>query len=179
MTTPQQQPEAFESTEGTGASAQNVDAAGAAGSSYETHHAADRTHPTSQRATERPDQSADSSTRGPESSAQQTSTGPTESLFGDRDHSNLRSRWADVQAAFVDDPRECVQKADRLVADLVDQLTASFAEARSKLEEQWARGEEVSTENLRVALKRYREFFERLLSVQGEPQSHRDRPQGS
>jgi hypothetical protein len=51
------------------------------------------------------------------------------------------------------------------VADLVEQLTAGFAQARSGLEEQWARGEEVSTENLRVALKRYRDFFERLLAA--------------
>jgi len=70
-----------------------------------------------------------------------------------------------VQSAFVDDPRDCVQKADGLVAEVIDKLTTGFAEARSRLEEQWARGEEASTEDLRVALKRYREFFERLLAV--------------
>ena len=86
-------------------------------------------------------------------------------LFADRDLRGLRLRWADVQSGFVDDPRECVQKADGLVADVVDQLTGGFAEARSRLEEQWARGEEVSTEDLRLALKRYRDFFERLLAV--------------
>jgi hypothetical protein len=88
-----------------------------------------------------------------------------ESLFGGVDLSGLRSRWDDVQAAFVDDPRECVQKADRLVSDVVDQLTTGFADARSRLEEQWSRGQEASTEDLRQALKRYREFFQRLLSV--------------
>lgn len=87
------------------------------------------------------------------------------SLFADDDLSGLRSRWDDVQAAFVDDPKECVQKADALVAKVVEQLTAGFSEARSRLESQWARGEEASTEDLRLALKRYRDFFERLLSV--------------
>ena len=81
------------------------------------------------------------------------------------DTSGLRSRWDDIQAAFVDDPTECVQKADALVEEVVEQLTAGFSEARSRLEAQWARGEHASTEDLRVALQRYREFFQRLLAV--------------
>lgn len=96
-------------------------------------------------------------------------TAPLESsnrdLFADDELAGLRARWDNVQAAFVDDPRECVQKADGLVSDLVEQLTTGFSHARSRLEEQWARGEEASTEDLRIALKRYREFFERLLAV--------------
>jgi hypothetical protein len=88
-----------------------------------------------------------------------------ESLFDDDQLSGLKSRWTDVQAGFVDDPRECVQKADGLVSDVVDQLTSSFSQARSRLEEQWARGEKASTEDLRLALQRYRQFFERLLAV--------------
>jgi hypothetical protein len=88
-----------------------------------------------------------------------------EVLFAEDELADMRSRWAGVQAAFVDDPKDCVQKADVLVSDLVDQLTAGFAHARSRLEEQWARGEEASTEDLRVALMHYREFFERLLAV--------------
>jgi hypothetical protein len=87
------------------------------------------------------------------------------SLLGDNDLSGLRSRWDDVQAAFVDNPKECVQKADTLVAEIVEQLTTGFSETRSRLEGQWARGESASTEDLRVALKRYRDFFQRLLSV--------------
>jgi hypothetical protein len=86
-------------------------------------------------------------------------------LFADDEMVGLRARWDSVQASFVDDPKECVQKADGLVSDVVDQLTSSFSHARSRLEEQWARGEEASTEDLRIALKRYREFFERLLAV--------------
>lgn len=88
-----------------------------------------------------------------------------EVLFADDELEDLRGRWAGVQAAFVDDPKDCVQKADVLVSDLVEQLTTGFAGARSRLEEQWARGEEASTEDLRVALMHYREFFERLLAV--------------
>ena len=91
--------------------------------------------------------------------------GNGESLFGGTDLAGLKARWDEVQAAFVDDPRQCVQKADHLVSDVVERLTAGFSEARTQLEEQWSRGQEASTEELRVALKRYREFFQRLLSV--------------
>ncbi len=87
-----------------------------------------------------------------------------ENLFA-TDPSGLRSRWDDIQAAFVDDPAGCVQMADGLVEEVIEQLTARFADARAQLETQWARGETASTEDLRVALTRYREFFQRLLAV--------------
>lgn len=90
---------------------------------------------------------------------------PDDELLFASDTSGLRSRWDDIQAAFVDDPADCVQKADTLVTEVVDQLTAAFSEARSRLEGQWARGEQASTEDLRLALQRYREFFQRLLAV--------------
>ncbi|WP_434059556.1 hypothetical protein [Mycobacterium gallinarum] len=77
----------------------------------------------------------------------------------------MRSRWDDIQAVFVDDPAKCVQKADTLVAEVVEQVTAGFSEARSRLEAQWAKGEQASTEDLRLALQRYREFFQRLLAA--------------
>ena len=86
-------------------------------------------------------------------------------LFAENELSGLRSRWDEVQSGFVDDPKECVHKADGLVSEVVEQLTNGFSEARSRLEAQWARGEEASTEDLRLALKRYRDFFQRLLSV--------------
>ena len=86
-------------------------------------------------------------------------------LFADNELSDLQSRWAEVQAAFVDDPRESVHKADGLVSDVVEHITTNFSQARSHLEEQWGRGEDVSTEDLRVALTSYREFFQRLLAV--------------
>jgi hypothetical protein len=90
---------------------------------------------------------------------------PADELFSAADPSGLRSRWDDIQAAFVDDPAECVQKADGLVEEVIEQLTSGFADARSRLEAQWARGESASTEDLRLALTRYREFFQRLLAV--------------
>ena len=86
-------------------------------------------------------------------------------LFGDDELAGLRARWDNVQAGFVDDPRDCVHEADGLVSDVVDRLTAGFSQTRSRLEERWARGEEASTEDLRVALKGYRQFLERLLAV--------------
>jgi hypothetical protein len=85
-------------------------------------------------------------------------------LPGDRTES-YRSRWHDLQARFVDEPRDTVAGADSLVAALMQELASSFNEARTRLEEQWSRGDDVSTEDLRVALQRYRSFFERLLAA--------------
>jgi hypothetical protein len=86
-------------------------------------------------------------------------------LFAQDDAERLRRRWTDIQAGFVDQPREMVEQADQLVADLMQRLAAQFSEERSRLEQQWDREEDVSTEDLRLALKRYRSFFERLLSA--------------
>jgi hypothetical protein len=94
-----------------------------------------------------------------------TEPSTAQSLFADDELSGLSARWDSVQAGFVDDPRECVQKADGLVSDVMTQLTAGFSDTRARLEERWARGEDASTEDLRVALKQYREFFQRLLAV--------------
>lgn len=77
----------------------------------------------------------------------------------------LRSRWDQIQTAFVDEPRDAVQRADELVAQAIKALAENFASARNRLEEQWSRGDDVSTEDLRVALKKYRTFFNKLLSV--------------
>ncbi len=78
---------------------------------------------------------------------------------------DLRMRWSDIQAGFVDEPRQAVERADGLVAEAIKRLAESFADERSKLERQWDRGDDVSTEDLRQALQRYRSFFSRLLSV--------------
>lgn len=85
-------------------------------------------------------------------------------LPGD-DAERFRRRWEDLQAGFVDEPRQKVEEADELVGELMRQLTAGFSEERSSLESQWDSGENVSTEDLRVALTRYRSFFNRLLSA--------------
>ena len=86
-------------------------------------------------------------------------------LFASGDATALRGRWADVQAGFVDEPRRAVEQADALVADVMKRLAESFAAERKSLEQQWDRGDQVTTEDLRVALQRYRSFFDRLLSV--------------
>ena len=86
-------------------------------------------------------------------------------LFNQQDAQSLRSHWDEVQAAFVDDPRRAVQDADSLVAEVIKRLADTFAEERSKMEQQWGSGENVSTEDLRMALRRYRSFFDRLLSI--------------
>ena len=75
------------------------------------------------------------------------------------------SRWQEIQTSFVDEPRDAVAEADALVADLMQRLAASFSQERERLEGQWDRGDDVSTEDLRVALTRYRSFFDRLLST--------------
>jgi hypothetical protein len=77
----------------------------------------------------------------------------------------LAGRWQEIQASFVDRPQEAVQEADALVADLMQRITTTFATERERLENQWAEGDDVSTEDLRVALTNYRSFFDRLLAT--------------
>lgn len=94
--------------------------------------------------------------------AQTESSSP---LFPGNELENLRKRWSDIQTAFVDEPRKAVEQADGLVASAMKRLAEVFSEERSKLEKEWDRGGDVSTEDLRVAFQRYRTFFQRLLSV--------------
>lgn len=86
-------------------------------------------------------------------------------MFPNNELESLRTRWKEIQTAFVDEPRKAVEQADSLVASAMKRLAEVFAEERSKLEKQWDRGDSVSTEDLRVALQRYRTFFHKLLSV--------------
>jgi len=86
-------------------------------------------------------------------------------LFADNETSEFRSRWQQVQASFVDDPRTAVKQADELVAATVKRLAEIFADEKAKLEGTWAQGGDADTEALRQALRRYRSFFDRLLSA--------------
>ena len=86
-------------------------------------------------------------------------------LFPPNDLEGLRGRWKEIQAGFVDEPRMTVQKADQLVADVIRRLTEVFANERGRLEKDWGHAGDVSTEDLRQALRHYRSFFDRLLSV--------------
>jgi hypothetical protein len=112
-----------------------------------------------------------SETRGPHPVAaasgfeQSSRANDTTPLFPGNELDSLRTRWKEIQTAFVDEPRKAVEQADGLVASAMKRLAEVFAEERSNLEQQWDRGDNVSTEDLRVALQRYRTFFDRLLSV--------------
>lgn len=77
----------------------------------------------------------------------------------------FHGRWVELQTRFVDAPRDAVHEADSLVAELMQRLAETFSREREGLESQWTRGEDVSTEDLRVALTRYRSFFDRLLET--------------
>lgn len=86
-------------------------------------------------------------------------------LFPDTELHDFRSRWDQIQIAFVDEPRKAVQDADNLVASTMKRLAEIFSDERKKMESQWDRGDDVSTEDLRVSLQRYRSFFNRLLTM--------------
>jgi len=86
-------------------------------------------------------------------------------LFDEGELQKLRNRWREIQGGFVDEPRRAVQEADALVADAINRLAQMFAEERAGLERQWDRGDQVTTEDLRLALRRYHGFFDRLLAA--------------
>jgi hypothetical protein len=85
-------------------------------------------------------------------------------LLTGEDEAGFRTRWQEIQNRFVDDPREAVHDADGLVADVMQTLAATFSQHKQDLEAQWSQGEEADTEDLRLALRKYRSFFNRLLS---------------
>jgi hypothetical protein len=86
-------------------------------------------------------------------------------LFAADELNGYRTRWGAIQTGFVDEPRKAVEEADTLVAELMKRLAQVFADERTQLEAHWERSDKVSTEDLRIAMRRYRSFFERLLSI--------------
>jgi hypothetical protein len=100
----------------------------------------------------------------PAPGAQSAATRPAP-VFAGQEVEEFRGRWSAIQIAFVDNPQEAVRDADHLVADTMTRLADTFALERSQLEQQWSSGGNLSTEDLRVALQRYRSFFDRLLAV--------------
>jgi len=86
-------------------------------------------------------------------------------LFSEQEAKDLFSKWDALQVGFIDEPRKAVQQADHLVAIAMKRTAEIFAEERAQLERQWDRGDNVSTEDLRIAMRRYRSFFRRLLTV--------------
>lgn len=114
-----------------------------------------------------PEQQATQTEMPSQTGASQTGASQTAPLplFTREETQNFKTRWKDVQTSFVDEPRHAVEDADGLVAELMRTLAQSFASERTTLENQWNRGDNVSTEDLRVSLQRYRSFFDRLLSM--------------
>ena len=102
---------------------------------------------------------------GPASSGQQPGDHPRARLLEGPELQSVRRQWKEIQAQFVDEPSKAVQDADALVAELMQRLAQMFAGEREQLESRWAGGGDVSTEELRHALRRYRSFFERLLDA--------------
>ncbi|HZH84199.1 MAG TPA: hypothetical protein VFD87_13715 [Phototrophicaceae bacterium] len=86
-------------------------------------------------------------------------------LFSESAVQNFRQRWTTLQTEFVDEPRRSVEQADELVAHVMKDMAATFSDERKKLERQWEQGDKVSTEDLRLVLRRYRSFFDRFLSI--------------
>jgi hypothetical protein len=87
------------------------------------------------------------------------------SLLPTDQNERFTTRWEEIQAGFVDEPQKSVEEADSLVSDLMQRVTNGLSSERERLEKQWAAGDDVSTEDLRVALTRYRTFFDRLLKA--------------
>ena len=93
-----------------------------------------------------------------------TNAGSSEGLLSREESEHFRTRWNKIQSKFMDEPRSAVQQADALVSEVVEQITQMFANEHSSLESQWNQGNDVSTEDLRKVLQRYRFFFNRLVA---------------
>jgi hypothetical protein len=93
----------------------------------------------------------------------------------DRSHGDQsQKRWRQIQANFVDDPKNAVSEAHTLVSDLIDGIVEQFQREKTELEGRWSKGDQVSTEDLRLCLQRYRDFFGRLLPTRQLEEIHRD-----
>ena len=97
--------------------------------------------------------------------ADKVDTAGRQVLFPGTESESFRTRWSEVQTGFVDEPRRAVEEADALVAEVMQRLAQVFASERSRLEQQWDRGADTDTEALRLAMRRYRSFFDRLLTM--------------
>jgi hypothetical protein len=146
-----------ESTPNPAPTTEQIAAAGAAGKDRNSPGQ----HPPADGLTEQP---ASAAQPGADSDLGKGDQPPAQLLADDELHS-IQARWKDIQAEFVDEPRSAVQDADALVADLMQRLARMFASEREQLESQWASGNDVSTEDLRRGLHRYRSFFERLIAA--------------
>src|SRR5215207_7708862 len=113
---------------------------------------------------DRRDRERDQTTTDPPAATADMGDDSPELLPSD-ENAEFQRRWETIQTGFVDEPRQTVEQADELVAHVMRRLAEGFAAERERLEQQWGRGEDVSTEDLRLVLQRYRGFFQRLLSA--------------
>ena len=109
--------------------------------------------------------SMETATANPSSPPAQTLEAAALPMFSSDEALGYRTRWEAVQTGFVDEPRKAVEEADALVAQVIKRLAEVFSDERTNLEHQWDRGDQISTEDLRIALRKYRSFFDRLLSL--------------
>jgi hypothetical protein len=114
----------------------------------------------------RPPETRQADVHRPAAASNAPREGPPEAdlLLPPQRREDLRRTWLEIQSSFIDEPPEAVRKADGLVQELLASLTQRFEAARRDLESEWSRGEDVSTESLRLALRRYRTLFDRLLA---------------
>jgi hypothetical protein len=96
--------------------------------------------------------------------AETTSDDEDVTLLDEAEADGFLDRWREVQTRFVDDPQGAVRDGDSLVAELMQSLAQRFSQHKHDLEEQWQSGADPGTEELRVALRQYRSFFQRLLT---------------
>jgi len=106
---------------------------------------------------------ADTTAAG-QAAPRETGDSPADLLFDEADTDRFRARWREVQSGFVDDPKNAVQDADLLVAELMQELASAFSQRKRVLEDQWREGTDAETEDLRLALRGYRSFFDQLLA---------------
>jgi len=94
-----------------------------------------------------------------------TTTGwSEEGLLSADDRGSYQQRWDDIQVRFIDEPRQCVREADDLVGEVTTRISERFSSARQDMEQRWDGGNEPTTEELRQAVQRYRDFFQRLVA---------------
>jgi hypothetical protein len=147
-----------ESTQGRASTTEQIAAAGAAGNNDRASSGEPPLHDAQTQQPAQAQQAADGGDLG-------TGDQPHAQLLADDELQSTLVRWKEIQAAFVDEPRRAVQDADALVAELMQRLAQMLASERDQLESRWAGGRDVSTEDLRRGLRRYRSFFERLLAA--------------
>jgi hypothetical protein len=101
--------------------------------------------------------------QGPQRDILHKTASPPTPLFAEPELAEFRSLWSDVHGGFADEPRRTIEQADTLVASVMQRLSEGFANERSRLEKRWDQGDKVSPKHVRVAVRRYRSFFDRLL----------------